>query len=56
LETLNRPEVFLGIATGKSRRGLTASLERHDLAHHFTVLKTGRGGAGPCHRGGVGLS
>ena len=49
LETLNRPEVFLGIATGKSRRGLTASLERHGLAHHFTVLKTADDGPGKPH-------
>ena len=31
LTILNRPEVCLGIATGKSRRGLIRSLERHDL-------------------------
>jgi phosphoglycolate phosphatase len=49
LTDLNRPEVFLGIATGKSRRGLTASLDRHGLAHHFVVLKTADDGPGKPH-------
>jgi phosphoglycolate phosphatase len=49
LTDLDRPEVFLGIATGKSRRGLTASLERHGLAHHFVILKTADDGPGKPH-------
>lgn len=31
------PEVLLGIATGKSRRGLDAMLEAHDLTHIFVT-------------------
>ncbi len=33
-------DVLLGVATGKSRRGLDAILAHHDLARHFVVLKT----------------
>ncbi|SMF43154.1 phosphoglycolate phosphatase [Tistlia consotensis] len=40
LERLDRPEVLLGIATGKNLRGLSASLERHGLRHRFTTLQT----------------
>ncbi len=35
-----RDDVVLGIATGKSRRGLDAVLEREGLAHHFRTLQT----------------
>ncbi len=31
------PEILLGIATGKSRRGLDALLEAHDLARYFVT-------------------
>lgn len=31
------PEVLLGVATGKSRRGLDAVLSAHGLAHHFVT-------------------
>ncbi len=41
IETLaGRDDVLLGIATGKSRRGLDVVLERENLAHHFHILKT----------------
>ena len=43
VETLNILEandVLLAVATGKSRRGLVATLDRHGLAERFTVLKT----------------
>jgi len=30
---------LLGIATGKTRRGLARALAQHGLAHHFTVLR-----------------
>ena len=43
IETLNILEtkgVLLAVATGKSRRGLVATLDRHGLAERFTVLKT----------------
>ncbi len=33
----------LGIATGKSRRGLDALLAHHDLAHRFVTLQTADG-------------
>ena len=40
LEGLARqPDLLLGIATGKSRRGLTAMLAAHDLAHLFTTVQ-----------------
>ncbi|MFQ5775417.1 MAG: HAD-IA family hydrolase [Kiloniellaceae bacterium] len=49
LALLDRPEVCLGIATGKNRRGLMASLERHGLAHHFVTLQTADDGPGKPH-------
>lgn len=49
LEALGRPEVLLGIATGKNRRGLLVSLERHGLAEHFVTLKTADDGPGKPH-------
>jgi phosphoglycolate phosphatase len=36
----DRPDVLLGVATGKSRRGLDAILASHGLTHHFATLKT----------------
>lgn len=45
----DRPEILLGIATGKNRRGLLHSLEHHGLANHFTVLKTADDGPGKPH-------
>lgn len=35
-----RPDVVLGIATGKSRRGLDMVLKRHGLADAFATLQT----------------
>ncbi|MGE4221057.1 MAG: HAD-IA family hydrolase [Alphaproteobacteria bacterium] len=46
LETLDRMGVMLGIATGKGRRGLLSTLERHGLARYFVVLKTADDGPG----------
>lgn len=38
LEVLNaRPETLLGVATGKSRRGLDKLLDGHDLRAHFVT-------------------
>lgn len=34
------PDTVLGVATGKSRRGLKRILAHHDLAHHFATLQT----------------
>ncbi len=49
LERLNQPEICLGIATGKSRRGLVSSLERHDLSAFFVTLQTSDDGPGKPH-------
>ena len=41
LDTLSRrDDVLLGIATGKSVRGVTALLERMDLGRHFVTIQT----------------
>lgn len=34
------PGLLLGVATGKSRRGLRAVFETHDLARHFVTTQT----------------
>lgn len=49
LAALDRPEVLLGIATGKNRRGLLLCLERHGLAERFVTLKTADDGPGKPH-------
>jgi len=41
IERLSHPELFLGIATGKGRRGLDDLLYRHGLAGQFHTLQTG---------------
>ena len=46
---LGQGDVRLGIATGKARRGLLASLERHGLTEHFTTLQTADIAAGKPH-------
>lgn len=46
---LGQDGVRLGIATGKARRGLLASLERHGLMHHFVTLQTADVAAGKPH-------
>lgn len=40
LDALEQAGVLLGIATGKSRRGLDAILERHGLLRRFVTLQT----------------
>ena len=40
LTLLEETGYILGIATGKSRRGLSAILETHGLAKHFVTLQT----------------
>ena len=37
---LDRPDTILGVATGKSRRGLFAVLERHGMQVRFQTLQT----------------
>jgi phosphoglycolate phosphatase len=49
LDALDAPETILGIATGKSRRGLHSTLDRHGLRERFVVLKTADDGPGKPH-------
>jgi phosphoglycolate phosphatase len=52
LEALNELEeagYLLAVATGKSRRGLNATLERHGLQDRFISLKTADDGPGKPH-------
>src|SRR3546814_7265376 len=49
LDSLVHPEVFLGIANGKNRRGLHRVLERHGLAPRFHNLKTADDGHSKPH-------
>ena len=46
IDRLDQAGVLLGIATGKSRRGLEATLGAHDLLDRFAVLKTADDGPG----------
>ena len=49
LGELDHAGVRLGIATGKARRGLLASLEQNGLAPHFVTLQTADIAAGKPH-------
>ena len=56
LAALEGAGLLLGVATGKSLRGLRVSLARYDIAHHFTTLQTpdhnpGKPHPGMVHRG-----
>lgn len=46
LDALQRAGTLLAVATGKSRRGLLATLERHGIGGHFVTLKTADDGPG----------
>jgi phosphoglycolate phosphatase len=46
LDALEQAGFLLGIATGKSRRGLVATLARHGLEGRFVVLRTSDDGPG----------
>lgn len=46
LEALTGAGCVLGVATGKSRRGLDSVLDRHDLAGFFVTLQTADDGPG----------
>lgn len=46
LEIFRESGFELGVATGKSRQGLAATLEHHGLAGYFTTLKTSDDGPG----------
>ncbi|HYG85888.1 MAG TPA: HAD-IA family hydrolase [Azospirillum sp.] len=49
LDRLEAAGVLLGVATGKSRRGLLSVLERHGLTHRFVTLQTADIGPGKPH-------
>jgi len=46
LDALDEAGYLLGLATGKSRRGLMALLERHDLVRRFVAIGTADDGPG----------
>lgn len=46
LDILEKSDAILAIATGKSRRGLEVTLDRHGLRDRFVVLKTADDGPG----------
>lgn len=48
---LDGPQVCLGIATGRARRGVDFSLELHGLAHHFVTIQTVDNNPGKPHPG-----
>lgn len=49
LEALSRANYLLGVATGKSRVGLAATLEVHDLTDYFVTLQTADDAPGKPH-------
>jgi len=49
LEALAAAGVLLGVATGKGRRGLAHTLERHGIDDRFVVLKTADDGPSKPH-------
>ncbi|MBR45280.1 MAG: haloacid dehalogenase [Rhodospirillaceae bacterium] len=51
LDHLEAAGYFLGVATGKSRRGLIATLEHHGLAKYFVTLQTVDDAPGKPHPG-----
>ena len=53
LAALDAAGYLLGIATGKSRRGLDRTLERHGLQGRFVTLQTADDGPGKPHPGMV---
>ncbi len=51
LETLTASGYTLGVATGKSWRGLQDTLRRHDITDYFQTLKSADDGQGKPHPG-----
>lgn len=49
LQAMEEAGYLLAVATGKSRRGLTATLSRHGLENRFVALKTADDGPGKPH-------
>ncbi|MBM3597846.1 MAG: HAD-IA family hydrolase [Alphaproteobacteria bacterium] len=50
-DALKQAGFLLGVATGKARRGLIATLERHALVERFDVLQTADDAPGKPHPG-----
>lgn len=46
IEKLHGAGILMGVATGKSRRGLKHALKTHDLANYFVTLNTADDGPG----------
>lgn len=51
LDALEADGYLLGVATGKGRRGLEATLARHGLLARFVTIQTSDGGPGKPHPG-----
>ncbi|MCC7016333.1 MAG: HAD-IA family hydrolase [Rhodospirillales bacterium] len=49
IELLEQSGWILGVATGKSHRGLVATLDRHDMTNRFVTLQTADRAAGKPH-------
>jgi len=49
LDDLDRREILLGVATGKSRGGAEAALKRNEIDKRFVTLQTGDGGPSKPH-------
>ena len=49
LQALENDNVMMGVATGKGRRGLEMTLNRHNIRDKFAVLKTADDGPGKPH-------
>ena len=49
LDAIEAKGILLGIATGKSRRGLVATLDGHGLLDRFATIQTGDDGPGKPH-------
>lgn len=49
IEALDGAGVLMGLATGKSLRGVEKFLERHDLGRFFVTIQTADGGPGKPH-------
>jgi phosphoglycolate phosphatase len=51
LASLDQAGWLLGVATGKTRRGLDAMIERHGLQNRFVTIQTADGNPGKPHPG-----
>ena len=53
MRLMRRPDLALGIATGKSRRGIAVMLEQYDLKDAFTTIQTADSSPSKPHPGMV---